>query len=218
MQIIDYIDGFFIDLPSIQDYWITSSLNTAFKGHASIWYTEMKEIHGRRNWQWWESQITQKYINDTWIWQKTISFENDKYYLYKDPYEWCLRHSKTLKAIEPQINIQLQNQKLLTQMPGELEHAVKFRCNQSCPLDDISNTFQDLRKITNIVEYSQYKSSDFREKQAFRVEFKEKLREIVAEVTKKNNSCHEYGSTDNYANNCPMEKNKVYTVEKVTEE
>ncbi|MBW0503347.1 hypothetical protein O181_043062 [Austropuccinia psidii MF-1] len=48
MELIDYIDGCFIDLPSIPDYWITARLNTAFKGHASIWYTEIKEIHGRR--------------------------------------------------------------------------------------------------------------------------------------------------------------------------
>ncbi|MBW0469637.1 hypothetical protein O181_009352 [Austropuccinia psidii MF-1] len=37
-----------IDLPSIPDYWITARLNTAFKGHASIWHTDMKEIHGGR--------------------------------------------------------------------------------------------------------------------------------------------------------------------------
>ncbi|MBW0564525.1 hypothetical protein O181_104240 [Austropuccinia psidii MF-1] len=43
MELIDCID-----LPSIPDYWITARLNTAFKGHASIWYKEMEEIHGRR--------------------------------------------------------------------------------------------------------------------------------------------------------------------------
>ncbi|MBW0525557.1 hypothetical protein O181_065272 [Austropuccinia psidii MF-1] len=64
MELIDYIDQLFIDVPSIQDYLITDRLNTAFKGHASIWYTEMKEINGRRNWQWWKSQIIQKYSNE----------------------------------------------------------------------------------------------------------------------------------------------------------
>ncbi|MBW0497061.1 hypothetical protein O181_036776 [Austropuccinia psidii MF-1] len=49
IELIDCIDGLFIDLPSIPDYWITVRLNTAFKGYASIWYTEMKEIHGSRN-------------------------------------------------------------------------------------------------------------------------------------------------------------------------
>ncbi|MBW0587705.1 hypothetical protein O181_127420 [Austropuccinia psidii MF-1] len=48
IDIIGYIDGLVIDVPSIPDYWITNRLNTEFKGHASIWYTEMEEIHGGR--------------------------------------------------------------------------------------------------------------------------------------------------------------------------
>ncbi|MBW0479412.1 hypothetical protein O181_019127 [Austropuccinia psidii MF-1] len=79
MELIDSIDGLFIDVPSMPDYWITDRINTKFKGHASIWYTEMKGIHGRRNWQWWKSQIIQNYMNGTWICQKTMLFENDKY-------------------------------------------------------------------------------------------------------------------------------------------
>ncbi|MBW0481920.1 hypothetical protein O181_021635 [Austropuccinia psidii MF-1] len=39
MELIDYIDGLFIYVPSVSDYWITARLNTAFKGHASTWYT-----------------------------------------------------------------------------------------------------------------------------------------------------------------------------------
>ncbi|MBW0470292.1 hypothetical protein O181_010007 [Austropuccinia psidii MF-1] len=50
MELIDYIDGRLIDVPSIPDYSITARLNTEFKGHDSMWYTKMKEIHGRRNW------------------------------------------------------------------------------------------------------------------------------------------------------------------------
>ncbi|MBW0578802.1 hypothetical protein O181_118517 [Austropuccinia psidii MF-1] len=178
----------------------------------------MKEIHGRRNWPWWKSQIIQKYSNGTWIWQKTMSFDNDKYSVDKDPYEWCLRQSKRLKAIDPQMNIQMRNHKLLTQLPGELEHAVKCRCNQNFTLDDIANTLQDIRKRTNIGKFTPYKSSGFKEKQPFRVEFRDKPKERVAEVTKKKNSCHNCGSTDHYANNCPKAKKKVYAIEKVPEE
>ncbi|MBW0475864.1 hypothetical protein O181_015579 [Austropuccinia psidii MF-1] len=43
MELIDHIDGLFIDVPRIPDYWITARLNSAFKGHASIWFTEMEE-------------------------------------------------------------------------------------------------------------------------------------------------------------------------------
>ncbi|MBW0504934.1 hypothetical protein O181_044649 [Austropuccinia psidii MF-1] len=60
----NHIKGLFIDLPSRPDYQIIARLNTALKGHASIWYTEMKEIHGRRIWPWWKSQIMQNYSND----------------------------------------------------------------------------------------------------------------------------------------------------------
>ncbi|MBW0487174.1 hypothetical protein O181_026889 [Austropuccinia psidii MF-1] len=105
-----------------------------------------------------------------------MSFENYKYSVDKDPYEWCLRQSKRLKAVDPQINIQMRNHKLLTQMPGELEHSVKCRCNHNCALDDIVNTLQDVRKRTNIWKYTLYRSSGFKEKQPFRVEFKDKPR------------------------------------------
>ncbi|MBW0528279.1 hypothetical protein O181_067994 [Austropuccinia psidii MF-1] len=218
MELIDYIYGLFIDVPSIPDYWITARLNTALKGHASIWYTEMKEIHGRRNWPWWKSQIIQKYSNGTWIWQKTISFENDKYSVDKDPYEWCLRQSKRHKAIDPQMNIQMRNNKLLTQIPGELEHAVKCRCNQNFTTDDIAHSLQDISKRTNIGKFSLYRSSSFKEKKPLMVEFKDKPRERVAEVAKKQNTCHNCGSTDHYADNCPKAKRKVYSIEEVPEE
>ncbi|MBW0583974.1 hypothetical protein O181_123689 [Austropuccinia psidii MF-1] len=208
MELIDYIDGLFIYVPSIPDYLITARLNTAFEVHASIWYTKMKEMHGRRNWPWWKSQIIQKYSNGTWIWQTTMSFDNDKYYVDKDPYDWCLRQSKSLKAIDPQMNTQMRNHKLLTQLPGELEHAVKCRCNQNCTLNDNTNTLQDIRKRTNIGEFTQYKSSGSKEKQPFRVDFKDKRRERVGEVTKKKNSCYNCGSKDHYAVNCPKEKKK----------
>ncbi|MBW0489780.1 hypothetical protein O181_029495 [Austropuccinia psidii MF-1] len=103
-------------------------------------------------------------------------------------------------------------------MPGELECAVKCRCNQSCTPDDMANTLQDFRKRKNIRKYSPYKSSGCREKQHFRVEFKDKPREIVAEVTKKKSSCHNCGSSDNYANKCSKAKKKFYAIEQVPEE
>ncbi|MBW0480347.1 hypothetical protein O181_020062 [Austropuccinia psidii MF-1] len=65
MELIDYFDGPFSNVTSIPDYWIASRLNTGFTGNASIWYPEMKEVHGRRNWPLWKSQIIQNYNNGT---------------------------------------------------------------------------------------------------------------------------------------------------------
>ncbi|MBW0577949.1 hypothetical protein O181_117664 [Austropuccinia psidii MF-1] len=115
------------------------------------------------------------------------------------------------------MNIQMRNHKLLTQLPGELEHAVECIFNPNFTLDDIANTSQDIRKRNNIGKFSLYRSSNFKQKQPLRVEFKDKPRERVAEVEKKNNSCHNCGSTDHYANNCPRAEKKVYAIEKVPE-
>ncbi|MBW0486588.1 hypothetical protein O181_026303 [Austropuccinia psidii MF-1] len=77
---------------------------------------------------------------------------------------------------------------------------------------------KDVRKRPNIGKYTPYKSSWFKEKQPFRVEFQDKPRERVAEVTKKKNYCHNCVSTDHYANNFPKAKKKVYEIEKVPAE
>ncbi|MBW0517739.1 hypothetical protein O181_057454, partial [Austropuccinia psidii MF-1] len=58
----------------------------------------------------------------------------------------------------------------------------------------------------------------FKEKQPFRVEFKDKPKERVAEVAKKKNYCHNCGSTNHYPKNGPKAKEKVLAIEKVPEE
>ncbi|MBW0562132.1 hypothetical protein O181_101847 [Austropuccinia psidii MF-1] len=116
------------------------------------------------------------------------------------------------------MNTHMRNEKLLTQVPGELENAAKCRCNQICTLCDIANTLQHIRKRTNIAKYFQYRSNSFKEKKPSRVDFKNKLKERVAEVTKKKNYYHTCGSTDHYANSFPKAKKKVYAIEQVPEE
>ncbi|MBW0479745.1 hypothetical protein O181_019460 [Austropuccinia psidii MF-1] len=103
-------------------------------------------------------------------------------------------------------------------MPGELEHAVKCRWYHNCTIDDIANTLQGLRKWTNIGKYTPYKSGGFKEKEPFRVEFKEMPRDRVEEVAKKKYSCHNCGTTDHYDNTCQKARRKVYAIEKVPEE
>ncbi|MBW0487146.1 hypothetical protein O181_026861 [Austropuccinia psidii MF-1] len=103
-------------------------------------------------------------------------------------------------------------------MPGELENAVKCRFNQSFTLDDIANTLQDVKKRKNIGKYSKFKSNSFKEKQPFKVDFKDKPKEKMAEVTKKKNTCLDCGSTGHYTNNFPKAKKKVYAIEKVLDQ
>ncbi|MBW0500059.1 hypothetical protein O181_039774 [Austropuccinia psidii MF-1] len=112
----------------------------------------------------------------------------------------------------------MSNIKLPTQFPGELEHALKCRGNLSCTLNNISNTLPDARKRRNIGKYSLYKGNIFREKHPFRVYNKAKCREIVEEVTKNINYCHNCGSADHYATSCPKAKTNIYAIEKAPEE
>ncbi|MBW0473069.1 hypothetical protein O181_012784 [Austropuccinia psidii MF-1] len=84
--------------------------------------------------------------------------------------------------------------------------------------NDIANTLQNVRKRKNIGKYSQFRRSGFKEKQNFRLYSKDKPKEKVAEVTKNRNTCHNFGSTDHYANSCPKAKKKVYAIEKFPEE
>ncbi|MBW0576779.1 hypothetical protein O181_116494 [Austropuccinia psidii MF-1] len=123
----------------------------------------MKEIHGRRNWPWWRSQRIQKYRNDTWIWKKTLSFGNYRYTVDKDPYDWCLRQSKSLIAIDPCITTEMRNHKLLTKIPRDLEHAVKFRFSKEYTLDEISTMLQEVRIRTSIGRYNTHITGDKRE-------------------------------------------------------
>ncbi|MBW0498876.1 hypothetical protein O181_038591 [Austropuccinia psidii MF-1] len=50
------------------------------------------------------------------------------------------------------------------------------------------------------------------------VRIKDKLKERMAEATKKKNLCHNCGSTDHYPNKYPKAKKKVYAIEQVPEE
>ncbi|MBW0473803.1 hypothetical protein O181_013518 [Austropuccinia psidii MF-1] len=109
---------------------------------------------------------------------------------------------------------------LFFDVPSIPDYCITARLNTAFKghANDIANTLQDVRKRTNIGRFTPYRSSSFKEKQPFRVEFKDKPKEIVAEVTKKKNSCHNCGSTDHYANNYPKTKKKVYAIEKVPED
>ncbi|MBW0563119.1 hypothetical protein O181_102834 [Austropuccinia psidii MF-1] len=73
-------------------------------------------------------------------------------------------------------------------------------------------------KEKNVGKYSQFRSSSFKGKTPFRVDFKDKSKEKMAEVTKKKNTCHKCVSADHYENNCPKAKKKVYAIEQVPEE
>ncbi|MBW0468145.1 hypothetical protein O181_007860 [Austropuccinia psidii MF-1] len=109
------------------------------------------------------------------------------------------------------MNTHESNHKFLTQLPRELENSVKCKFNKDCTLDDIANTFQDVRKRKKIWKYSLYKIKGFREKRTQRVDNKPREQ---AEVSKKKESCHDCCSTDHYADSFPKKK-KISAIKEV---
>ncbi|MBW0541887.1 hypothetical protein O181_081602 [Austropuccinia psidii MF-1] len=157
----------------------------------------MKEIHGRRNWPWWRSQIIQKYRNDTWIWQKTLSFGKDRYTVNKDPYDWFLRQSKRLIAIDPDITTEMRFHKLFNKLPEDLEHPVKCRCSKESTLDEISTTLQEVRIRTSIGRYNTHSTGDNRENRTLEAK---QTHDSESEIT---TGFHNYESPNNHAENSP---------------
>ncbi|MBW0462488.1 hypothetical protein O181_002203 [Austropuccinia psidii MF-1] len=78
--------------------------------------------------------------------------------------------------------------------------------------------FQHLSRCQEKDKYKEIfpiKGNSFREKHPFSIDHKDKPRKKVEEVTKKQNSCHNCGSTDHYANDCLKDKRKIYSIQQV---
>ncbi|MBW0550081.1 hypothetical protein O181_089796 [Austropuccinia psidii MF-1] len=172
---------------------INARLNTAFKGHASIWYTEMTDIHGGR-------------VKSSRSTAMILGYRRRPCHLKMTNTLWTKIHMSDEESQTTNINTRI------------IRACLKRRCNHNCTLHEISNTLQNVRKRTNLGRYTPYKSSGFKEKQPFRVDLKDKPKERVTEIAKRKRSCHNCGSTNHYANNCPKAKKKVHALEKVPEE
>ncbi|MBW0470047.1 hypothetical protein O181_009762 [Austropuccinia psidii MF-1] len=54
----------------------------------------------------------------------------------------------------------MRNHKLFTKLPGDLEHAVKYRCSKDSTLVEISTNFQEVRIRTAIGRYNTHSIGD----------------------------------------------------------
>ncbi|MBW0547525.1 hypothetical protein O181_087240 [Austropuccinia psidii MF-1] len=149
-----------------------------------------------------------KQRNDTWIWNKSLSFGNGRYTVDKDPYDWCLRQSKRLIAIDPHITTEMKNHKLLTKLPGDLENEVKFRCSKESTLDEISTTLQEVRIRTSIGRYNTRNTGNSRENPT--LEAKE-THDSESEITTRSQSCE---SPNHYAENVSIDREDIMEREK----
>ncbi|MBW0464375.1 hypothetical protein O181_004090 [Austropuccinia psidii MF-1] len=104
----------------------------------------------------------------------------------------------------------MRNNKLLTKLPGDLEHAVKGRFSKESTLDEISTTFQEVRIRTSIGRYNIHSTGDNMENPT--MEAKESY-DSESEITTGFYNCE---SPNHYADNCPKESEEIFAREKET--
>ncbi|MBW0547176.1 hypothetical protein O181_086891 [Austropuccinia psidii MF-1] len=97
----------------------------------------------------------------------------------------------------------MRNQKLLTKLPGDLEHAVKFRCSKESTLDEMSTTFQEVRIRTSIGRYNTLGNGDNRGNPT--LEAKE-THDSESEITTGFHNCE---SHNHYADNFPKDREEI---------
>ncbi|MBW0566930.1 hypothetical protein O181_106645 [Austropuccinia psidii MF-1] len=104
----------------------------------------------------------------------------------------------------------MRNHKLLTKLPGDLEHSVKCRCSEESTLDETSTTLQDVRIRTSIGRYNTHSTGDKRENPT--LEAKE-THDSDSEIT---TGFHSYESPNHYAENSPKDREEIFAREEET--
>ncbi|MBW0470022.1 hypothetical protein O181_009737 [Austropuccinia psidii MF-1] len=98
----------------------------------------------------------------------------------------------------------MRNHKLLTNLPGDLEHAVKSRFSKESTLDKISATLQEVRIKTFIGRYNNHSIGDNRENPT--LEDKE-THDSEYEITTGSHNCE---SPNHYADNFPKDREEIF--------
>ncbi|MBW0516676.1 hypothetical protein O181_056391 [Austropuccinia psidii MF-1] len=67
----------------LQDRFVTERFNTLFTRSAHRWYIKLRQAHVHRSWNWWKTQIINKWANDSWRLVEK-AFESSKFNADKD--------------------------------------------------------------------------------------------------------------------------------------
>jgi hypothetical protein len=158
-EFIEWIDTLKSDM-DLHDRIIISRLNLLFKSSASEWYKGVKNQFGLQTWDWWKHQIENKFGNATWRRRVQKAFYNSRFDANNSSVSaWVTKKYRRIKSIEPYLNTEQINIKLLDLCDGEVAYAVK------CALDtthaDIStfiNVLQEIVDQTNLGKRSKYQN------------------------------------------------------------
>ncbi|MBW0475032.1 hypothetical protein O181_014747 [Austropuccinia psidii MF-1] len=112
---------------------IVGKLHSLFTRTEKKWYYKMRQEHGNYDWLWWKSEIITKWANDSWKFIMKNAFGNAIFHSDKDkPLTWFLKNKDRVSALAPDMSDSRINMKIFRKCGGELEHATKCRCVETC--------------------------------------------------------------------------------------
>ncbi|MBW0538974.1 hypothetical protein O181_078689 [Austropuccinia psidii MF-1] len=93
----------------------------------------MRQDHDKHDWPWWKYEINTKWANNYWRFKMENAFEsaifNPKTH---KPLIWFLTQKEILSVLHPGMSDSMINMEILRKCGGELEHAIKLRCVETC--------------------------------------------------------------------------------------
>ncbi|MBW0565768.1 hypothetical protein O181_105483 [Austropuccinia psidii MF-1] len=98
----------------------------------------------------------------------------------------------------------MRNHKLLTKLPGDLDNEFKCRFSKELTLDEISNTFQEVRMKTSTGRYYTHSTGDNRENPT---PVAQETHDSESEITTGFKSCE---STNQYAESTPKDRKEIF--------
>ncbi|MBW0559504.1 hypothetical protein O181_099219 [Austropuccinia psidii MF-1] len=129
MRTIDMLQEDF----NIPDEIIVGKLHSLFTRTAKKWYYKMRKDHGKHDWSWWKSEMITKWGNNSWRFKIENAFESAIFNSEKDKKLTCFFKQKDrLSALHPDMSDTMINMKILRKCGGEIEHAIKCICVESC--------------------------------------------------------------------------------------
>ncbi|MBW0509420.1 hypothetical protein O181_049135 [Austropuccinia psidii MF-1] len=157
----------------------------------------MRQDHGKHFWPWWKYQIISKWANDSWRFKMEDHFEEEIFSVERDrPMSWFLKQKDRLTALHPHMSETMIHKRILRKFGGDLEHAIRSRCIETCSTEDYINSMEDITTRKKIGR-NWYKPPIDNMNSGKPISKQNKPHE------KAPLKCHKCGSTSYLANTCP---------------
>ncbi|MBW0550927.1 hypothetical protein O181_090642 [Austropuccinia psidii MF-1] len=137
------------ELPEIL---VTARFITLFTISAHRWYIKLRQAHGHQSWTWWQTQIINKWANDSWRFKVETAFESAKLNSDKGKaLPWFFQQKDRSTTLYPDMSEFMIHRNILRQRGRDLEHAVKRKATEQSAAEDIINILEEITTRARIV-------------------------------------------------------------------